>query len=186
MYLNYGEIGSNIKELMDEFQSKTKGQQKVETIADMKNFIENYPQFKKMSGTVAKHVTLIGELSRLITNHSLFQVSEAEQELACSSDHSESLKVCLFSSPPVAAQELCVRKRRDTKTIEREMNHGKREKHLKCLRSRDIQTWINFFSTFKWLFALFVLLFLLLYCLVHLLRQRLVLSFLTCFICPFS
>ena len=94
MYLNYGEIGSNIKELMDEFQSKTKGQQKVETISDMKNFIENYPQFKKMSGTVAKHVTLIGELSRLITNHLLFEVSEAEQELACSSDHSESLKVC--------------------------------------------------------------------------------------------
>ena len=128
MYLNYGEIGSNIKELMDEFQSKTKGQQKVETIADMKNFIENYPQFKKMSGTVAKHVTLIGELSRLITNHSLFQVSEAEQELACSSDHSESLKVCISSSPVAAQQEkqeLCVRKRRDTKTIEREMNHGK-------------------------------------------------------------
>lgn len=93
MYLNYGEIGSNIKKLMDEFQSKTKGQQKVETIADMKNFIENYPQFRKMSGTVAKHVTLIGELSRLITNHSLFEVSEAEQELACQSDHSESVKV---------------------------------------------------------------------------------------------
>ena len=93
MYLNYGEIGANIKKLMDEFQSKTKGQQKVETIADMKNFIENYPQFRKMSGTVAKHVTLIGELSRLITNHSLFDVSEAEQELACRSDHSESVKV---------------------------------------------------------------------------------------------
>lgn len=93
MYLNYGEIGANIKKLMDEFQSKTKGQQKVETIADMKNFIENYPQFRKMSGTVAKHVTLIGELSRLITNHSLFDVSEAEQELACQADHAESVKV---------------------------------------------------------------------------------------------
>lgn len=93
MYLNYGEIGANIKKLMDEFQSKTKGQQKVETIADMKNFIENYPQFRKMSGTVAKHVTLIGELSRLITNHSLFEVSEAEQELACQADHAESAKV---------------------------------------------------------------------------------------------
>jgi vacuolar protein sorting-associated protein 45 len=93
MYLNYGEIGANIKKLMDEFQSRTKGQQKVETIADMKNFIENYPQFRKMSGTVAKHVTLISELSRLITNHSLFDVSEAEQELACQSDHSESVRV---------------------------------------------------------------------------------------------
>lgn len=93
MYLNYGEIGSNIKELMDEFQSKAKFQQKVESIADMKSFIENYPQFKKMSGTVSKHVTLIGELSRLITANGLFEVSEAEQELACQNNHSESLKV---------------------------------------------------------------------------------------------
>jgi vacuolar protein sorting-associated protein 45 len=92
MYLNYGEIGINIKELMDDFQKKTKNQQKVESIADMKSFIENYPQFKKMSGTVSKHVTLIGELSRLITAYNLFEVSEAEQELASKSDHSESVK----------------------------------------------------------------------------------------------
>ncbi|RWS00836.1 vacuolar protein sorting-associated protein 45-like protein, partial [Dinothrombium tinctorium] len=92
MYLNYGEIGANIKALMEEFQSKTKSQQKVETISDMKAFIEQYPQFKKMSGTVSKHVTLIGELSRLITMYNLFEVSEAEQELACQSNHSESLK----------------------------------------------------------------------------------------------
>lgn len=93
MYLNYGEIGSNIKQLMEEFQARQQGQQKVETIADMKDFIEYYPQFKKMSGTVSKHVTLIGELSRLVKDHSLFEVSEAEQELACRSDHSESVKV---------------------------------------------------------------------------------------------
>ncbi|KAI8480101.1 vacuolar protein sorting-associated protein 45 [Branchiostoma belcheri] len=66
MFLNFGEIGSNIKELMEDFQKKTKSQQKVESIADMKAFVENYPQFKKMSGTVAKHVTVVGELSRLV------------------------------------------------------------------------------------------------------------------------
>ncbi|GFQ74603.1 vacuolar protein sorting-associated protein 45 [Trichonephila clavata] len=55
-------------------------------------FVETYPQFKKMSGTVAKHVTLVGELSRLVGNHNLLEVSEAEQELACEGDHNESLK----------------------------------------------------------------------------------------------
>lgn len=48
-----------------------------------------------MSGTVAKHVTLVGELSRLVGNHNLLEVSEAEQELACESDHAESLKVII-------------------------------------------------------------------------------------------
>ncbi|KAI8793205.1 vacuolar protein sorting-associated protein 45 [Biomphalaria glabrata] len=92
MYLNFGEIGSNIKELMEEFQKKSKSQAKVESIADMKAFVENYPQFKKMSGTVSKHVTIVGELSRLVGAHSLLEVSEAEQEIACQGDHSTLLQ----------------------------------------------------------------------------------------------
>ena len=46
MYLNYGEIGQLIKELMDDYQNKLSKQQKVESISDMKHFVENYPQFK--------------------------------------------------------------------------------------------------------------------------------------------
>lgn len=92
MYRNFGDIGQTIKSLMDEFQTKAKSHQKVESISDMKAFVENYPQFKKMSGTVTKHVTLVSELSRLVTQHSLLQVSEAEQELACQEEHSQSLQ----------------------------------------------------------------------------------------------
>nr|SVE88547.1 EOG090X03QA [Daphnia sinensis]SVE89172.1 EOG090X03QA [Daphnia sinensis]SVE91048.1 EOG090X03QA [Daphnia sinensis]SVE91673.1 EOG090X03QA [Daphnia sinensis] len=91
MYLNFGDIGQTIKSLMDEFQTKAKSHQKVESIADMKAFVENYPQFKKMSGAVTKHVTLVGELSRLVTQHNLLEVSEAEQELACQEEHTQSL-----------------------------------------------------------------------------------------------
>lgn len=37
MYLNFGEIGTNIKNLMEDFQKKKpKGQQKLESISDMK------------------------------------------------------------------------------------------------------------------------------------------------------
>ena len=36
IYLNFGEIGSNIKDLMDEFQKKSSSQAKIESIADMK------------------------------------------------------------------------------------------------------------------------------------------------------
>ena len=55
--------------------------------------MENYPQFKKMSGTVAKHVTVVGELSRLVGLHNLLEISEVQQELACQNDHNEALKV---------------------------------------------------------------------------------------------
>lgn len=46
MFKNYGEIGQTIKGLMDEYQVKVKSHQKLESIGDLKNFIENYPQFK--------------------------------------------------------------------------------------------------------------------------------------------
>ncbi|XP_062567933.1 vacuolar protein sorting-associated protein 45-like [Saccostrea cucullata] len=92
MYNNFGEIGTNIKDLMEEFQKKSQSTAKVESIADMKAFIENYPQFKKMSGTVAKHVAVVGELSRLVTKHHLMEASELEQELACQGDHSACLQ----------------------------------------------------------------------------------------------
>jgi vacuolar protein sorting-associated protein 45 len=58
LYSNFGEIGQNIKTLMDDFQSRAKSNQKLESISDMKNFVEQYPQFKKISGTVTKHVTV--------------------------------------------------------------------------------------------------------------------------------
>ncbi|XP_066577524.1 vacuolar protein sorting-associated protein 45 isoform X1 [Amia ocellicauda] len=97
LYLNFGEIGTNIKNLMEDFQKKKpKGQQKLESIADMKAFVDNYPQFKKMSGTVSKHVTVVGELSRLVSERHLMEVSEVEQELACQNDHSSA-----HQCPPV-------------------------------------------------------------------------------------
>ncbi|XP_041759863.2 vacuolar protein sorting-associated protein 45 [Coregonus clupeaformis] len=89
LYLNFGEIGTNIKNLMEDFQKKKpKEQQKLESISDMKAFVDNYPQFKKMSGTVSKHVTVVGELSRMVSERHLMEVSEVEQELACQNDHS--------------------------------------------------------------------------------------------------
>ncbi|XP_035771906.1 vacuolar protein sorting-associated protein 45 [Neolamprologus brichardi] len=36
-------------------------------------FVDNYPQFKKMSGTVSKHVTVVGELSRLVSERQLME-----------------------------------------------------------------------------------------------------------------
>ncbi|XP_059054788.1 vacuolar protein sorting-associated protein 45 [Achroia grisella] len=92
LYSNFGEIGQTMKSLMDEFQKKAKSHQKVESISDMKNFVETYPLFKKMSGTVTKHVTVVGELSAAVATHHLLEVSELEQEIACQSDHSKHLQ----------------------------------------------------------------------------------------------
>jgi tRNA uridine 5-carboxymethylaminomethyl modification enzyme len=96
MFLNFGDLGGNIKEYVEQYQSKTKNNADIESITDMKRFIEEYPEFRKLSGNVSKHVTLVSELSRRVGEENLLEVSELEQSLACHDNHNSDLKVwCL-------------------------------------------------------------------------------------------
>ncbi|KAK2594454.1 Mitochondrial Translation Optimization [Conoideocrella luteorostrata] len=92
MFLNFGDLGGTIKDYVEQYQSKTKNNANVESIADMKRFIEEYPEFRKLSGNVSKHVTLVSELSRKVAAENLLEVSEVEQSLACNDNHNADLK----------------------------------------------------------------------------------------------
>lgn len=92
LFSNYGEIAVTIRDLIESFQQRAKEQKKIETIADMKNFVETYPQFKKMSGTVNKHLMVISVISSQINTKSLLELSELEQEMACRAEHSAQLQ----------------------------------------------------------------------------------------------
>ncbi|KAL2020261.1 hypothetical protein VTK56DRAFT_8585 [Thermocarpiscus australiensis] len=92
MYLNFGDLGSNIKDYVEQYQSKTKNNANIESIADMKRFIEEYPEFRKLSGNVSKHVTLVSELSRRVGTENLLEVSELEQSIACNDNHAADLR----------------------------------------------------------------------------------------------
>ncbi|PAV87322.1 hypothetical protein WR25_09429 [Diploscapter pachys] len=89
---NFGEIGQNIKSLMNEFQQKSQIHKNLESISDMKNFVEEYPQFKKISGTVTKHVGLVSELSKIVSAQNLLEISEVEQTIVSGGDHSKCLE----------------------------------------------------------------------------------------------
>ncbi|KAI1707895.1 sec1 family domain-containing protein [Ditylenchus destructor] len=92
MYLNFGDIGQNIKALMNDYQKKAQTHQQLESINDMKRFVEQYPQFKKISGTVTKHVQLVGELSRIVTTENLLEISELEQNIVNTGEHGQCLE----------------------------------------------------------------------------------------------
>lgn len=103
IYKNFGEIGEIMKSLIDDFKSKAKNHQKLDTISDMKAFVENYPQFKKMSGTVAKHVIIMEQLSNYVTKKNLLEVSELQQQIACdiqSSQHTQKIKELIEKGIP--------------------------------------------------------------------------------------
>ncbi|TLS29077.1 hypothetical protein PpBr36_00524 [Pyricularia pennisetigena] len=105
MYLNFGDLGSNVKDYVEQFQTKHKNNVQLESIADMKRFVEEYPEFRKLSGNVSKHVHLMSELSRRVGEENLLEVSECEQSLACNDNHAADLKSVqkLIQNPAVTA-----------------------------------------------------------------------------------
>jgi vacuolar protein sorting-associated protein 45 len=69
---------------------------RIETVADMKRFVEEYPEFRRLGGNVTKHVTLVGELSRIVERDELLGVSEVEQSLASQESHQADLRVSIM------------------------------------------------------------------------------------------
>ena len=92
MYQNFGDLGSVIKDYVSQYQTRTKTNAEITSITDMKRFIEDYPEFRKLSGNVSKHVTLVSELSRVVSTNHLLDVSELEQSLVCNDNHAQDLK----------------------------------------------------------------------------------------------
>lgn len=105
MYLNFGDLGQNAKDYVEQFASKQASGQKLDSIEDMKRFVEEYPEFRRLSGNVTKHVTLVTELSRRVGTDNLLDVSELEQSLACNENHSQDVKTLqtLIQNPSVPA-----------------------------------------------------------------------------------
>ncbi|KAH3679871.1 hypothetical protein WICMUC_000614 [Wickerhamomyces mucosus] len=92
MYLNFGDLSDKIKDYVFQYKSKTNSKKKIESIEDMKQFIEEFPEFKKLSGNVSKHMTLASELNRQIDLLRLWEVSEVEQNLSSHDQHNLDLQ----------------------------------------------------------------------------------------------
>lgn len=92
LYDNFGDLGASIKRYVEEYQKRTANSASIETVADMKRFVEAYPEFRKLGGNVSKHVALLGELSRRVETDKLLEVSELEQSLASNESHASDLR----------------------------------------------------------------------------------------------
>ena len=78
----------------------------INSIADMKRFVEEYPEFQKLGGNVSKHVALVGELSRLVGRDQLMEIGEVEQTLAAGGN--VDFKVCspCYQTLPINLAEI--------------------------------------------------------------------------------
>jgi hypothetical protein len=80
----FGDLGTALKSYVQSYQARSVAQQpsSINSITDMKRFVEEYPEFRKLGGNVSKHVALVGELSRLVDRDKLLELGEVEQGLA--------------------------------------------------------------------------------------------------------
>jgi len=85
--VTFGDLGANIKKLVDKFAKQVKGSRNIKSIQDMQIFVENYGDYLAKQGTVSKHVAVMGELSQLVSKRKLLDISAIEQEIVCSNDH---------------------------------------------------------------------------------------------------
>jgi vacuolar protein sorting-associated protein 45 len=84
---NFGDLSEGIQHLVMEYQKRTQTHQKVDSIADIRRFVEDFPEFRKLEGKVSKNAAIVFEMSRLVEQRSLYNISELEQELANKQDH---------------------------------------------------------------------------------------------------
>ena len=74
MYNNFGDIGTAVKDLVDEFQRHSAKGKSMNTLEEMQSFVENYSEFSQSQKNASKHVTLISTLSAVVDSRALMQV----------------------------------------------------------------------------------------------------------------
>ncbi|CCM04124.1 uncharacterized protein FIBRA_06285 [Fibroporia radiculosa] len=83
----FGDLGTSLKAYVQSYQSHSlaNNPESINSISDMKRFVEEYPEFRKLGGNVSKHVAIVGELSRIVDRDKLLDLGEVEQGLATGS-----------------------------------------------------------------------------------------------------
>lgn len=92
LYQNFGDLGESLKALLDSFSRENASNRQIATLEDMRKFIEDYPAFRALQGSVSKHVALTSEISRLIGQRNLMVLSELEQNMSCESSHAKHVR----------------------------------------------------------------------------------------------
>lgn len=83
----FGDLGTSLKSYVQSYQSRSlaNAPSSINSITDMKRFVEEYPEFRRLGGNVSKHVAMVGELSRIVERDKLLDIGEVEQGLATGS-----------------------------------------------------------------------------------------------------
>jgi vacuolar protein sorting-associated protein 45 len=82
-------VAESVQNLVNRYQKLTLQSTNFSTISDMKKFMQDYPEYKRLSQHVNKHVTLASELMKMSEKFNLRTLSQFEQDLVNSNESAE-------------------------------------------------------------------------------------------------
>lgn len=95
MFLNFADLSEKVQALLASFGNKKNSL--LTSLEDMKLFILEYPEYKKLAHNVNKHISITAELSKKVLGENLWEVSLIEQLMSLGSEtdfssHTEDLE----------------------------------------------------------------------------------------------
>lgn len=111
MYLNYGDLTEKFQKYVDDYKKQTKQSSiqniKTQDLSELKRMLTRFPEFKKLSNNILKHLNIISEIDKQISLQNLWAVGELQQTIACNLENHQAIKTQLMGliSDPALSRE---------------------------------------------------------------------------------
>lgn len=100
MYLNYGDLTDRFQQYVDKYKTQTKQSSienlKTQDLSELKKILTKFPEFKKLSNNILKHLNIISELDKQISSQNLWAVGELQQIIVCELENYQAIKTKLM------------------------------------------------------------------------------------------
>lgn len=96
MYLNYGDLTEKFQKHVDDYKKQTKQSSiqnlKTQDLTELKRILTRFPEFKKLSNNILKHLNIISEIDKQISRENLWAVGELQQTIACNLENHQQVR----------------------------------------------------------------------------------------------
>lgn len=111
MYLNYGDLTDKFQKYVDEYKKQTKQSSienlKTQDLSELKRILTRFPEFKKLSNNILKHLNIISEIDKQISKQNLWAIGELQQTILCELESYPTIKtklVELIRDPAISTE----------------------------------------------------------------------------------
>lgn len=100
MYLNYGDLTEKFQQYVDTYKRQTKQSAtdiKTQDLGELKKLLTRFPEYKKLSANILKHLNIISEIDHQISAQNLWVVGELQQIIVCALENHNTIRSKLMN-----------------------------------------------------------------------------------------